>query len=124
MLQALKENKFSAAVISWLSLFTSIGTLLCCALPSTLVLLGLGSTVAGFLGKYPELIWLSENKGIIFTVSFLMIGLSLYSQKVAANRPCPIDKKDDCERTKNWSKYILYFTIVVNLIGVVYAYVL
>jgi hypothetical protein len=35
-----------SGVLGYLSLFTSLGTLLCCALPSLLVLLGLGATVA------------------------------------------------------------------------------
>lgn len=33
-------------ILGYLSLFTSLGTLLCCALPSLLVALGLGATVA------------------------------------------------------------------------------
>ncbi len=35
--------------LSYLSLFTSLGTLFCCALPSLLVLFGLGATVASSL---------------------------------------------------------------------------
>jgi mercuric ion transport protein len=35
-----------SGALSYLSLFTSLGTLLCCALPSLLVLFGLGATVA------------------------------------------------------------------------------
>lgn len=37
MLQVLKENKILQKVLSWAGLFGSFGTLLCCALPSTLV---------------------------------------------------------------------------------------
>jgi mercuric ion transport protein len=35
-----------SAVPSFLTLFASCGTLICCALPSVLVLVGLGATVA------------------------------------------------------------------------------
>jgi hypothetical protein len=69
MLLALRENNFIRKIVGWLSLFGSFGTLICCALPSTLVLLGLGSTLASLLGNFPALIWLSENKGIVFNKS-------------------------------------------------------
>lgn len=120
MLSALKENK----IISYLSLFTSFGTLICCAIPSTLVLLGLGASLSNFLGEFPQLIWLSENKGIVFGVSFFMLGLSFASQKYAQNMSCPIDKKNDCENTRKWSKPLLYVTLVINLIGAFYAFLL
>jgi hypothetical protein len=35
-----------SALLSYFSLFTSLSTLLCCALPSLLVLFGLGASVA------------------------------------------------------------------------------
>jgi len=37
---------FESRTLSWLTLFASTGTLICCALPITLVTLGLGTTVA------------------------------------------------------------------------------
>lgn len=118
MWQQLKENK----LISYLSLFTSFGTLLCCAIPSTLVLLGFGAALAGFVGDYPQLIWLSENKGIVFGLSFLMLGASWFLQR--QNQVCPIDKKEDCEKTKNWSKLVLYITLAINVVGAFYAFLL
>jgi mercuric ion transport protein len=45
------ENK--SALLSYFSLFTSLSTLLCCALPSLLVLVGLGATVASVLSPIP-----------------------------------------------------------------------
>jgi hypothetical protein len=120
MWQKLRETKF----ISYLSLFTSFGTLLCCAIPSTLVLLGFGASLAGFLGEFPQLIWLSDNKEIVFGVSFFMLGISFMGQRYAASQICPIDKKDECIETKSWSKPLFYITFGVNLIGVFYAFVL
>ena len=38
-----------AGLLNYFSLFTSLSTLLCCALPSLLVLLGLGASVASTL---------------------------------------------------------------------------
>src|SRR5690606_9399377 len=91
MLPKLPDNK----IVSYLSLFSSFGTLLCCAIPSTLVLLGFGATLASFLGQFPQLIWLSENKEWVFGVSFFLMGVSYLGQRWSENMACPIDKKED-----------------------------
>ncbi len=120
MWAGLKESK----LVSYGSLFTSFGTLICCAIPSTLVLLGFGAGVAGFVSDFPQLIWLSENKEIVFGVSFFMLGISYFSQKYAENLSCPLDKKEDCTITRSWSKKLLIITALINLVGAMYAFVL
>ena len=124
MLQALKENRIIQKSLSWVGLFGSMGTLLCCAIPSTLVLLGFGATLASFLGNFPQLIWLSENKEYVFGFSFLMLSVSYAGQKYAQSQVCPIDKREDCESTKSWSKPIFWISFGINLIGAFYAFVL
>jgi mercuric ion transport protein len=124
MWQVLKESKSAQLLASYGGLFTSFGTLLCCALPSTLVLMGFGASLAGFLGEFPQLIWLSENKEWVFGMSFLMLGVSYFGQRYAASQACPIDKKEDCENTKNWSKPLFYITFTINLVGAFYAFIL
>lgn len=124
MLQVLKENKFTQKLVSWLGLFTSMGTLLCCALPSTLILLGFGATLASFLGHFPALIWLSEHKAYVFIISFFMLGISYFAQKYSESQICPIDKKEDCESTKSIAKPIFWTSVIINLVGVFYAYIL
>lgn len=124
MLQVLKENKLSQKFFSWFGLFSSFGTLICCAIPSTLVLLGFGATLASFLGNFPQLIWLSENKGYVFGFSFIMLGISYAGQKYAQSQVCPIDKKEDCEKTKDWSKPLFWVSLAINVVGSFYAFVL
>ena len=124
MLQALKENKLFQRTASWFGLFGSFGTLLCCAIPSTLVLLGFGATLASFLGNFPQLIWLTENKEYVFGFSFLMLGISFAAQKYSQSQVCPIDKKEDCEKTKDWSKPLFWFSLGINVIGSFYAFIL
>src|SRR3712207_1260914 len=65
-------------VLGYLSLFSSVGTLLCCALPSLLVLLGLGATVASVLATAPWLVALSRHKAWVFTASGLLIAGNFY----------------------------------------------
>ena len=63
---------------SWLLLFTTSGTLLCCAIPITLVSLGLGATVATMVSSAPWIITLSQYKGWMFLLSGVLIGLSVW----------------------------------------------
>jgi hypothetical protein len=124
MWQRLKESKLFQRLISFGGLFTSFGTLLCCAIPSALVLMGFGATVAGFLGEFPQLIWLSENKGLVFGISFFMLGLSFAVQRWVAAQSCPLDKRQECETTKSWAKPLLLITLLINCIGAFYAFIL
>jgi hypothetical protein len=124
MWQQLIGSKRGKLLFGWLGLFGSLGTLVCCAIPSTLVLLGLGASLATFLGHFPQIIWLSENKEWVFGLSFFMLGLSYLGQRIAQTQVCPIDKKEDCEVAKGWSRPIFWFSFTLNLIGVFYAFVL
>jgi hypothetical protein len=49
-------------ILNYFSLFSSFSTLFCCALPSVLVLLGMGSTAATLLSAAPWLASLSRHK--------------------------------------------------------------
>src|SRR2546423_6842388 len=70
-------------LLQYLSLFTSFGTLLCCALPSLLVLFGLGATVASALAAAPWLVTLSQHKNWIFAMSgFLIAGNFIYVRHI------------------------------------------
>lgn len=124
MLQVLKENKRFQKFFSWFGLFSSVGTLLCCALPSTLVLLGFGATLASFLGNFPQLIWLSDNKAYVFGLSFFMLGVSFVGQRYAQSQVCPIDKKADCEAAKDWSRPLFWTSLGINSVGSFYAFIL
>ncbi|MCC6138705.1 MAG: hypothetical protein IT287_08725 [Bdellovibrionaceae bacterium] len=112
--------------LSYLSLFTSFGTLLCCALPSLLVVLGMGATVAGLVGAFPQIVILSEYKKLVFGVSGFLIATSLvwlYSQR---NAPCPIDPHQarSCAVARKWSLGITIFSAVFWSIGFAAAFIL
>lgn len=49
----------------YLALFSSVGTLVCCALPALLVLSGFGATVASLLSAAPWLVTLSRHKAYV-----------------------------------------------------------
>lgn len=116
----LKESK----LYSWLSLFTSFGTLLCCALPSLFIVLGMGATLVSFLGAFPQLIWLSERKEWLFGASFLMLGITFALKKYSQSQVCPIDQRENCETTKSWSDKIFWGAVIINLFGVIITFVM
>lgn len=107
-----------------LALFTSLGTLLCCALPILLVTLGLGSVMAAVTMQLPFLVTLSEYKVVLFGVSVVLLALSawLLWRKAA----CPVEPTlaARCQRTNVLGKRFFWFASSLWLIGFVSAYLL
>src|SRR4029077_15496617 len=89
-----------SALLSYFSLFTSLGTLLCCALPSLLVLFGLGASVASILSSVPWLVRLSQHKQWTFSVSGILIALSFVNMYYISPRfraeECKADNQSAC----------------------------
>ena len=118
------------AVLSYLSLFSSVGTLLCCALPSLLVLLGLGATVASFLSAVPWLVTLSHHKNWVFAVSgLLIVGNFLYVYALAPRlqahgNACSVDAPEACNTASQMSRVVLWLSAALYLIGLFSAYFL
>ena len=110
----------------WLSLFASSGTLVCCALPSLFVALGMGATLAGFISAFPQLIWLSKYKVLVFSLSGFLILFSLFLQYKARNQPCPVDEAQAraCTTSRKWSLWISIFSAVVWMVGDFFAFVI
>jgi hypothetical protein len=108
---------------SYLSLFTSFGTLLCCGLPSLLILFGLGVTVASFLSAVPWLVTLSHHKNWVFLIAGLLIaGNFVYLKTRAAT--CPTDAADACAAATRTSRVVLWVSAAIYSIGVFSAYIL
>lgn len=112
------------AILTWLSLFASTGTLVCCALPALLVSLGMGAALAGFVSNFPQLIWLSENKPAVFGVSGALILTSAAIQFGLRNQPCPIDPelRKACLSGRRFSWYILGASAAVFVTGSYFAF--
>lgn len=111
--------------VPYLSLFASFGTLICCALPALFVSLGLGATVAATVSTFPQLIWLSENKGIVFGIAGVLIAIGFLFMMNARNTACPIDPElgRACATGRSFSKIVLIFSAIVYLIGGFFAFV-
>ena len=111
-------------VMPTLSLFTSVGTLICCALPALLVTLGMGAALAGFVGAVPWITALSEYKAYVFAFAGIMLLFATIMQWRARNAPCPADplKAKACMRLRKVSWVILIFSIIVYLVGFFFAF--
>lgn len=118
-----KEQK--ARTWSWLLLFTTSGTLLCCALPITLVSLGLGALVASAASTVPWLVTLSMYKGWMFTLSGGLIGLSAWAI-YRPGRACPTDPElaAACETADRWNRRFIWFSGAMWCVGFSAAFVL
>jgi mercuric ion transport protein len=119
-----------SGVLSYLSLFTSMGTLLCCALPSLLVLFGLGATVASVLSEAPWLVMMSHHKHWVFLMAGLLISSNfIYLHAVAPKlqaRSGACDPNDPaaCRTASRFSRIVLWCSVVLYLIGCFTAYLL
>ena len=117
-------------LLNYLSLFTSLGTLICCALPSLLVLLGLGATVASLLSAAPWLVTLSRHKSWVFLISGVLIGANvlyvyyLSPRLRARGEACSVDGASACDTASRLGRGVLWISGGIYLVGFSVAYVL
>ena len=118
------NNLYKQTVFPVLSLFTSIGTLLCCALPALLVTLGMGAALAGFISVAPWITVISEYKIFIFVGAGILLILSTYFLWINRNAPCPTDAKQAkaCALLRKFSLYTIIISIVIYIIGFFFAF--
>ena len=115
-----------ARAASLFSIFTSSGTLVCCALPALLVTLGAGAALSGLISAVPQLVWLSAHKTVVFGAAGLMIAAAGFLQWRARSAPCPADPvlASACMRARRLSASIYAGSVGIFCIGVLFAFVL
>lgn len=108
-----------------LSLFTSGSTLICCALPATLVAIGSAATLTSLVSTFPQLIWISEHKTLVFSLAAVMLILAGYLQWQARNAPCPTDPQlaAVCTKTRKNALLIYYVSVAIFMVGAFFAFV-
>jgi hypothetical protein len=107
-----------------LSLFASTSTLLCCALPTLLVTLGLGASLAGFVSAAPWLVELSRWKAWLFAGSGALLTLAFVAHRRSARLPCPADPAQAraCTRLRRGSAAILGLSALLWGVGFFFAF--
>ena len=120
------ENRLAG----YFSLFASLGTLVCCALPALLVLLGLGATVASALSAMPWLVALSRHKEWVFGLTGALIAANFYYVYRVAPRlqhgsaVCPPGEETACAAASRTSRWLLLSSATVYVVGFVVAFLL
>lgn len=120
-------NASRSGLLNYFSLFTSLSTLLCCALPSLLVLAGLGATVASALSALPWLVTLSRHKVWTFAISGTLIALSFVNTYYLAprfRRACAADDPNACADISKLSRVLLWVSAAIYGFGFFVAYML
>jgi len=107
------------------TLFTTTGTLLCCALPIIFVTLGMGATVVAMTSTFPFLITLTQYKIWVFIFSGSMLLVSGWLM-FRPGRACPTDKElgQACDTAFKWNKRIYWTSVTIWSIGFFAAYML
>lgn len=116
---------FKKSAVHTLALFSSMSTLICCALPALFVTLGAGAALAGIVTAVPQLIWLSEHKIMLFVFSGFMLTVSGTMSYLNRNAPCPIDagEAQACMRLRRFSSRIFAFSLAIYVVGFYFAFI-
>ena len=119
------SNLSQIKAASVLSLFTSSGTLICCALPALLVGIGAGAAMSTLVSNVPQLVWFSEHKVGVFTFAALMLLISGIMQWRARSLPCPADPAlaATCIATRKTSFNVYIISVLIFLIGGFFAFI-
>jgi hypothetical protein len=105
--------------ISLGTLLAGSTTLVCCVLPAALVSLGAGAAVVGLVSTFPQLIWLSEHKGIVFGIAAGFLAVSGVLLWRARALPCPTDPDlaKSCTRLRRVSYGLYAVSLAFVLLG-------
>lgn len=118
-----------ATLLNYFSLFSSFSTLLCCALPSVLVLLGMGAAVASLLSVAPWLVSLSRHKIWTFSISGALIATSFavtywIAPGLQQEKACAANDPTACGAASKMSKILLWASAAIWSGGFFVAYLL
>ena len=110
---------------AWVSLAATSSTLVCCAIPALLVVLGAGTALSALVSAFPQIVWLSEHKEALFIVAGLAMAAAGALQWRNRMAPCPLDPalRDACLRTRAISRRIYFASVAFYLVGGWFAFV-
>ncbi len=111
--------------LSFLSLFLSLGTLVCCALPALFVILGLGATFVSLLAAFPQLIWFSEHKAVVFGAAGVLLVVTASIRRRSERQPCPTatELAAQCRSVKGTGAVVFYLSVACYLVSGFFAFI-
>lgn len=120
-----ERRSWTQKLSSYLALFTSTGTLICCALPSAIAALAGGAALASFVSTFPWLVTLSQHKEWIFLgagVMILLSGTLVYRPK--GKVACTIAGGEGCAVAGRLTKAMFWLSSGIYATGAFFAYAL
>jgi len=113
-------------IMDVLALFSSSGTLICCALPIVVAALAGGAALSSMVSLFPFLVTLSQYKNAIFIFSGSMIALNGYlSFKPLKEIACDVESGEvGCEVAGKYNRKMFYISLGIFSVGVLTAYLL
>ncbi len=120
----MKQPSKNSLILPLLNLFTSFGTIICCALPALFVTIGAGAALAGLVSNVPQLVTLSKYKVEVFALAGVLLVITGVYQWKIRNAPCPFDPElaKACNRIRSINKYVYLFSLTLYLIGFFFAF--
>jgi hypothetical protein len=108
------------------ALLASSATLVCCVLPAVLVSLGAGAALVGLISIFPQLVWLSDHKGLVFGLAGALLAGAGAVLRWARGLPCPADPAAarQCLRLRSVSHWLYGVAAALYALGVLFAFVL
>ncbi|MCP9290551.1 hypothetical protein [Gracilimonas sediminicola] len=116
-------HKWQQNLSSFLALFTSSGTLICCAIPALVATVAGGAAVSSMISTMPWLVSFSQYKEWIFLIAGIMTALSgllifFPKGKVA----CSITGGQGCDVAGRYTKALFWLSVTMITIGAFFAY--
>lgn len=121
----MRKNSNKSLWVSSIALFSSLGTLVCCALPALMVSIGAGASLAGFISVFPELTLLSDYKEVTFGLSGVLLLFAAYLFWRSRHDPCPVDPQQAkaCRVLRRFSKGAIILAGILYGIGFFFAFI-
>jgi len=122
MMDPLKRN----VGVAFGSLLASSATLVCCVLPAVMVSLGAGAALVGLVSAFPQLVWLSDHKGWVFSIAGVLLAASGAMLWHARSLPCPADPvaARSCTRLRRISASLYFVATGSYLLAATFAFAL
>lgn len=112
-------------ISSFFALFTSAGTLLCCALPAAVSAIAGGAAVTSLISVFPWLVPLSAHKEWIFLGAGIMLiisGILVYRPK--GKVACRLSGGAGCRTAGTFTKVTFWISVAIYSTGALFAYAL
>ena len=122
----MKDPQARSVAMAVTALLASTATLVCCVLPAVLVSIGAGAALVGLVAAFPQLVWLSEHKGLVFGLAGMLLVAAGAVLWWARRLPCPAEPAAarHCVRLRAISHRTYGAAAVMYAAGAAFAFVL